>query len=350
MKQRYNIKLETLSSVHVGSGDGGKVDGVDFLRDDDYVFFLNLEKIGQALKIEDNPKLADGWSKAIIRKQQKQFLQENGVDFKKFSRKVASYAEFSDNNPSVSTQMRDVRGRVYIPGSTIKGAIRTALLAQLAKSKLRNMRFFKKNQVDVWAKEFFGKITHDVLRFIRVGDAFFSRDISTSVIETVLLDKKQNDINNIKQYAEVIDVNQVSQFAIDLDVDAYNFALKEGQVLKDIPELKEIKKLFKLINQHTLSLADSELNIWRNIAIGDSMCVFYEDVVKAEIVNCHENECVIRLGNASGKRFITGGITENFDFCRGEGKNKALPITRRIEIDEEDNHNLLGFVKLSCEE
>ena len=63
------------------------------------------------------------------------------------------------------------------------------------------------------------------------------------------------------------------------------------------------------------------------------------------IDDCKAGKCVMRLGNASGKRFVTGGVLEG-----GNGGQLAIPKTRRIEqVADDDGEfvNLLGFVKLT---
>lgn len=132
---RHKVKLETLSSVHVGSGDK-KVRGIDFLDDENRVYFLNMDKIGNALGVASNPHIATEWSDMAMKGRQEEFFKKKGVDYKKHSRSVFNYVEeFSDKAPSISMQMRDGRGIAYIPGSSIKGAIRTIILLSFLKMR-----------------------------------------------------------------------------------------------------------------------------------------------------------------------------------------------------------------------
>lgn len=337
---RNKIKIETLSSVHVGSGDK-KVKDIDFLNDEKYVYFLDLYKIGEELALAQNPELADQWAKAVMKGRQIDFFRDNKVNYKRLSRRVPNYVDgFSDKKPSISMMMRDGRGLPYIPGSSLKGAIRTVLFAQLAKNEALRQSNKRRQEVEQWAKAFFGDIPNDPFRFLRVGDAFFS-DSNLAVINTVQIKKSKlnpnsTEIDTIKQYVEVLLDQSKSQFTIDIDVDDFNSKLRSG-----IPHLKDLNSLFKLINEHTQSLVQSEMKICENVTGADSLWDTL-DFIDGEIEACGPGECVMRMGNASGKRFITGGILEYFNFDQN-----AIPKTRRIEILEDDSHAVLGFVKLS---
>lgn len=363
---RYKVKIETLSSVHVGSGEK-KVLGIDFLYDNEKVYFLDTLKIGDKLNVASTSGVIEKWSESILKGKQKQFLKEHNVDYKKLSRSVCNYVdEFSDRAPSISMMMRDGRGIAYIPGSSIKGAIRTAIFAQLAKNEIKNAhkkakeetrqeqnrkkaKRIEENSLKEWANNFFGKVSEDSFRFLLVGDAFFEK-ASTAVINTVQIKKdtknhKQSDIDTIKQYAEVLLLENSSCFILDLDSDGFRKALDGKYVNREVPQFKDVTALFKAINNHTQSLVQSEMNIWDGISGAESIHDFL-DFIDGEIEACNAKECILRLGNGSGKRFITGGVLEEIDFDR-----EAIPKTRRIEIvnDEEDSihYDLLGFVKLS---
>lgn len=367
---RYNVKIETLSSVHIGSGDK-KVLGIDFLFTPERIYFLDTKKIGESLNIASNPKIAEKWSESILAGNQKTFLETHNIDFKSSSRKVVnSVYKFSDRSPSISMMMRDGRGIAYIPGSSIKGAIRTALFAQLVSKdeinkayleakKKASLEYDKKKKdriledtLSSWANNFFGEITEDSFRFLRIGDAFF-RNASMAVINTVQIKKdsarpRNAKFDTIKQYAEVLLLENTSHFSLDIDSEGLaKELLKQNNTTRDVPQLKNITSLFKSINSYTQSLVQSELKNWEKIMDAESLYDFL-DFIDGEIDACSEEECILRIGSGSGKRFITGGIHERMTFDK-----EPIPKTRRIEVvnekDEDEHYELLGFVKLSLE-
>lgn len=348
---RHNVKIETLSSVHVGSGDK-KVLGIDFLGTPGRIYFLDSIKIGESLNLVSNPKLADEWSKSILAGRQKQFLEKHNVDYKKLSRSVVNYVdEFSDRAPSISMMMRDGRGIAYIPGSSIKGAIRTAIFSQLAEKEMEMFKYKPREDVEKWAKDFFGSINADPFRFLRIGDAFFVNP-ALAVINTVQIKKKpahpkHSVIDTIKQYVEVLVLDNSSRFYIDIDGEGLDQAISKKIIKRGMPQLKDAKTLFTAINKFTQSLVQSEMEIWDAIDGAESMYDFLT-YIDEEIEACHSNECILRIGNGSGKRFITGRVHEKMTFDK-----ESIPKTRRIEIvndDDSERYDLLGFVKLTIDD
>lgn len=342
---KHQVKIETLTPVHTGSGDK-KILGIDFLHDEDYIYFLDLEKIGNALNIAECPAVAQSWSTAVIKGKQEEFLNRQGIDIKHLSRRVPNYVdEFSDQAPSISTQMRDARGLPYIPGTSLKGAIRTVVFAAMAASDRDYPSILHRSQKEVnqWSRDFFGGISNDPFRHLHVGDAFFGTQ-DVGVTNTVQIKKSKNNphvaaVDTIKQYIEILFDNSASQFSLRLDADRFNQSLHGKR-----PQFTDVHSLFKLINKHTLKLVESELKIWDQIKDAEAMCETLA-VIKDEIDDCKAGKCVMRLGNASGKRFVTGGVLEG-----GNGGQLAIPKTRRIEqVADDDGEfvNLLGFVKLT---
>lgn len=342
---RKQVKIETITSVHTGSGDK-KILGIDFLHDEKYIYFLNLDNIGKTLRITERPQMAEQWSAAVVKGRQEEFLTKNGVDYKRMSRRVLNYVdEFSDQTPSISMQMRDARGLPYIPGTSLKGAIRTIIFSAMAiaDKNYPEILYRSQKEIDKWYRNFFGGISSDPFRYLYVGDAFFGiQDVG--VINTVQIKKSKvnpriAEVDSIKQYIEILFDHNFSQLALHLDVEKFNQSLQGRRSL-----FNDLKSLFALINNHTNKLVNSELMIWSDVHEAESMCETL-DGIKAEINACKSGECVMRLGNASGKRFITGGLLEG-----GNGGHLSIPKTRRIEQatdDEGDFINLLGFVKLS---
>ncbi len=342
---KHQVKIEALTSVHTGSGDK-KILGIDFLYDENYIYFLDIEKIGKALNIADHPEYAQRWAASIVQGKQKEYLRGSGVDYKRLSRRIPNYVdEFSDQAPSISTQMRDARGLPYIPGTSLKGAIRTVIFAAMASADrdYPGILHKSKREVDQWHRNFFGGIGSDPFRHLHVGDAFFGLQ-DVGAINTVQIKKsKKNpriaEIDTIKQYIEVLFEHSSSEFTLRLAADRFNQSLRGRQ-----PLFSDLNSLLTLINGHTKRLIESELKIWSNVQEAESMCETLKGI-KEEINSCKSGECVLRLGNASGKRFITGGVLE-----ASNGGMLAIPKTRRIEQATDDDGeyiNLLGFVKLS---
>jgi len=115
--------------------------------------------------------------------------------------------------------------------------------------------------------------------------------------------------------------------------------------------------LFRLINQHTRNLVEQEIDYWDGKGDDSADYVRSMEDVLSDINSCTAKECVLRLGQASGWRFITGAWLEatSRDVFRNEVvplcryrdkefyKQYDFPKSRRID----DESFLFGFVKLT---
>lgn len=137
----YKIKLKTLSPIHIGSGE--QVSKTEVLID-------NIKKI---VYIPDNSKLFHGMIECgIAEKYEKEIMSNTSFDLLDFLRRCGvpeekylswvrysySLGEINDKKMNIDTFYKDAYSRPYVPGSSLKGALRTALLANafLNNSKL----------------------------------------------------------------------------------------------------------------------------------------------------------------------------------------------------------------------
>lgn len=373
------IKLNTLSFIHIGNGDLLQK-WLDFAEKKDPkgngsdVFILDYDKLGKKIE-EDGKKLAE-WVKA---------LEGNDSEFLKLFlspyvskdtslRRVESYDKVG---LTLKACLHDGRGFPYIPGSSIKGAIRTAVYSYLVDQNLLDKieKIFNLNSgnifkaqketeklVSKWQDDTFGKISDDIFKYLQVGDAFFSKG-SEIILDQVNLNQKRNgfEIDDSKrQTVEAIEFEKSSKFRIKL---IQEFSKNKTSEPKSVEFRKRIDSeglgfLFSIINKHSLSLIENEIEFFKGEE-GDveDYLANIEEILKS-IKNCVPGkECVLRIGQASGWKFITGAWTERLDedvfydlivpMCRDQKKYRefVFPKSRRIG----DQSDLFGFVKLSME-
>src|SRR5690606_39035557 len=124
-KQQFEVQV--LSPVHVGTGrEFAK--GLDFVTERDVTHFLDADKI--AARFVNDPQFID----ALVQKQADNYLHQHQVNYKEY---ILHSIPGEAKSPTVREQMSDVFGKPYLPGSSIKGALRTALFQHL----------FEKNRV-----------------------------------------------------------------------------------------------------------------------------------------------------------------------------------------------------------
>lgn len=363
------IKLTTLTPVHVGSGNllQYNTDFITFRQaDDDFIGVIDDK---QVLRLIGEEHIND-WVLSIERK-------ENTCDFVRryapqsklgdYIKRTAFLYHSINKNDTLKECMHDGMGKPYIPGSSLKGAIRTAITATLANQLSENSktsRNIRNLASEVEHKLFGNNPNNDIFRFIKVGDAYFEKDVEAALRLVMGLNlTKQNDLksnNNIKpQLVEAIGEENETVFSMKIDADYYRWIKSQQPSVGSMPiEVQSLQLLFELINNHTRMLLEKELKIWTEIKRDKTGADIYLERIQEMLDACNDcgkNSCVLRLGHASGWRFITGAWGEQLSAFGRDIPNAArpgnerkyseymFPKSRRID---EDGY-LFGFVKLT---
>ena len=142
--ERVEIVLRTLSPVFIGSGEQLTKKEYIYDRDDGVIYILNLAKLVEYLSAK---RLEGAYERFLLSPRKNDlhaFLYENGVSREDYG-SFASYAidagevASSEHFRGVLMFLKGPDGKPYIPGSSLKGAIRTAIGAKLLeKGKYEN--------------------------------------------------------------------------------------------------------------------------------------------------------------------------------------------------------------------
>ena len=379
-----NIQLTTLTPVHVGSGDLLQYNA-DFVEDkigsNSYIYVVEPAKILQLIGMEN----IDRWISII----------ENAGNTKEFvqkfspikspeafsSRKILNFAKKIQKGQILKETIHNGFGFPYIPGSSLKGAIRTVILASLVESvndkEEKILSKDRKGKTIISDKkiqnELFGNdAKNDLFRFVEVGDAYFDKgsEAAFRMIHLNITNKNSLLDDSKSQIVETIDQEKTSFFRLNINLKKYRFAkenweqavsFSRNRVINSpnvLPEcLQSIENLFQTINAHTLKLVEDEIKIWEDVdKEGTENYLDVMESIKSEIINFTKGkECILRLGHASGWRFITGAWPEKLDNFvtkvvpaarpnNGKYQDYIFPKTRRVGEDYQD---LLGFVRLT---
>lgn len=376
------IKIDTLTPVHVGSGEM-------LYRNNDFCVGKDSEGY-TVIGIADHHKILDmigkehldNWVLAI----------ERGESFEKVVKQYKPKAQLDEYTyrviecepnscATLKELIHDGMGRPYIPGSSIKGAIRTAIFATLMNSEEHIDTLLLRQGKLTSAKELenqcFGIINEDIFRFLLVGDAIFG-DLNTAAYLMVNINERPSgnfwDVSKT-QLIEAINFEDTSHFSLRFNKTGYALAKKNDAVHALPPCMSTIEELFKTINAHTLELVKADIKYWEDRESMDSsekVELYVNELYRLQrsINSCAEGKsCVLRIGHGSGWNFITGGWArrsasfqdrvvpqarpQNFKY-----REFDFPKTRRIAIDSGSNlpkSNAtwclpLGFVKLTHED
>ena len=378
------IQLTTLTPVHVGSGEFLQYNA-DFVEDKDgtnsYFYVVEPAKILELIGLEN----IDRWISIIERAgNTKEFVQKfSPIKSPEAysSRKILNFAKNIQSGQTLKETIHNGFGFPYIPGSSLKGAIRTAVLASLAESvsnkEEKILSKGKRGETIISDKniqnELFGNdAKNDLFRFVEVGDAYFEKgsEAAFRMIHLNITNKNSLLDDSKSQIVETIDQEKTSFFRLNINLKKYRFAkenweqavsFSRNRVINSpnvLPEcLQSIENLFQTINAHTLKLVEDEIKIWEDVdKEGTENYLDVMESIKSEIINFTKGkECILRLGHASGWRFITGAWPEKLDNFvtkvvpaarpnNGKYQDYIFPKTRRVGEDYQD---LLGFVRLT---
>ena len=366
------IQIKTLTPVHIGSGR-------ELMSNTEYLYFsdkrvfsviderkildiIGAKNIGHWVNIiEKNESLLD------YLQSRKREIQPQNIAKRVIGAKAGSFSNFK----TLKEQLHDAREVPFMPGSSIKGAIRTVFVTtealknkRLASSNLKSYNKWNRTEKydgQVLEKKLFGRTPNeDVFRFLHTGDAYFKRE--TVAIKANILSyyfekwKYKNESNNL---VECIPSGATAQFRLNFgDVHLQSREMREKASFLNIPNL------FSTLNTHTAQLIQKEIDFWQReideVDVPESVDEMMDTLkwLKEQLNSCTENEAIIRIGFGSGWKFITGGWAINQDIMdddqyyddflrtvrrKSYEDNVPFPKTRKVT----ESGNLLGFVKLS---
>lgn len=376
------ITIHTITPVHIGSGV--KVfNKLDFFEDETHqaIHIADFEKIFQIVGYKN----IDRWTEAVEKNQDLMpTLIASKPDVKPTDvalRSIPLMHKRALKQQDVFLHIHSGIGKAMIPGSSIKGAIRTAIFLEIIwedeifkdKKKIFYIKNSNTNDVDYnindnkLLKKALGEIQLNLMKFLRVGDAIFEK---TTLCEVRIANKKRygwqfnvNGKSNAIQQIECINANQHATCRIQLpsEIELLKHLQKQNHISLEIKKKYTTKNLeyldqllFKTLNDHTLRLLENEINLINQF--GDDILDPYLSKLNSlynTIEKAKENECYLRIGFATGYLNMTGDWLEE-DFVGKEIKSeirkkmKAIkdeiyPKTRRFLADGTP----LGYIKLS---
>ena len=379
--QTFKVALSMLSPVFIGGGEQATLSPyTDFIQQGNQVIIIDQNKLLNALGIKTD----------LI----EEFVQGIRCGFDN-NRSVFSLSAFITNRLNLSlseveqcrlpvegdTQKNHIRrfiasgGRAYIPGSTIKGAIRTAVLVDWllktnpGKKQLAEIRMFIEKKE--WsalkrldpAKECFGSIAHDVFKYLRVSDSALIDDTSLSVSEINRVSiKEQNkhiqliraDIPMIPMWSEALNQGAESTCTV---------SLLKPLLLTGFPFLDQqsISVLLHILNAQSRESCERELQELENAPRDfDPFRKYYEKLL-VTIEKSGKHEAIVRLGG--GKTWFDNSIGFAIDqddfgpeFLFGaylkllKLGNLPFPSSRSVVLKSNIPAQPLGWVKLTVHE
>ena len=342
----YDLTVSVLTPLHIGTGR-------EFLNEYDYAIHngrtwrLNESALLDAQDVEDPAlveKLAQTPPAQLLRSPD--YRPDSGL----FRYVVRGTPRSSAEGAQLREQIKDVFDRPYLPGSSLKGALRTALAWNIWQQRDMRPDIRKIDRRRQWAaqtyeREIFGRDpNHDLLRALHVSD-------SASVDPERLLILNARVMNRRGGLAAPIEMEAVApdtQFHLTLKVDDALFS--ELAVRNKLQQ--KVKDLFtdlpRTVQNHSLNLARQELKWLAGIDNATRIAAEYRQMVD---FTPKATQFLISVGWGTGWESKTFGshLQKNEDlmervasgFALSRGKHKTgdrFPKSRREVVWPRENH------------
>jgi len=315
MIENYTYKIEALTPIVIGSGREKILTKLDYISEGNTIYVIDVDKLISSLSFNEAKDFSDrlikfGNLKAAIK----------NIDFKRFLKYKIKCADRVNDREIRVTLTKDVNNYAYIPGSSIKGAIRTAIYYKVfneAKEnlkkelqKLMNEIFIKKPHkikgdkllLKIFTSKEADQPHFDPLRFLRITD---TKPLpvyeNTEVFRIELFKTYQKPT-----FAEGFIPNRLLFGEIYFDRvlwdSSYEIWRKEFKHL----DLLNISVLSKVLNEFAERIIEHELKFAINHNLSN-IETFYQNL-KDELKKLSVDESIIRIGWGSGYFSTTLGL------------------------------------------
>lgn len=374
INDRYNVEFEVLTPLAICSGaEKDWANGIDFVVERDKLYKLDLQKLVSVGV--DVSKLAAYFENRDV-KGVKSLIGDRLDDVSDFSMSLPTgISETGLENPIKSFVKNQLSDKPIVPGSSIKGAIRSVIFEFLTREDRR--RGGRPRMDSTFGTPVDGT---DFMRFVKFSDIEF---VETKLVNTKIFNLRGDDQRNwqggwkhgrnntTEQFSntgfntvyEVLPPSSCGLGAVMLSEKMFSL-VSDGTVYSE--EKKRILEqdgnvpvsLFKIINTHTLSYLKKELAFFeeyraaRSEGIVDCIRKLMDEL--NSIQDSGNKSCIFKMSAGSGFHSITGDwqfddySINGVDVRRRRGllNGKDSSKSRKIAVVG-DKLFLMGFVKMS---
>lgn len=378
LNTNVDLQLEVLTPLHIGTADEKKwFKNMDFLYQGGNVHIIDSQQL--YLQLSNLPAnnnrtvldlytqyLADGRHHKIER-----LLRDNNVDLRNV---VKHRFEYHDELPTeIRPLVRSGQGTPIIPGSSIKGAIRSVIFNSLYGKS--NTRRYDRNT----EKDLLGNFDRSIMRYIRPYDAELEE---TQLVDIDLFNLYSRGFNWKSQYKEGFTIvaesfrpESTTNFRLSIADGLVEMVEKGEKQLNNkflpryvryvIPKRGDsVALLFGMINHHTRQHLAKEIEFFKKYPQAEDTDLLIERLEELQKRTQNESakmgkSCVLRMAYGSGFHAITGDWRfkthtetidypdeENLTWSQKERRRTPARYKSRKVADNGDFFGLMGFVEL----
>lgn len=353
INDNFNVEIFTLSPIHIGSGEE-YLAGIDLI--DGKVFDMN--KLYKTL-INDKDKLNE-LTTFILSGDIKEFYDKNRSLFKDA---FLYDVQIDNEGNNIKKFIRDGYGNLFLPGSSLKGSIRTAIIYsffeqekefikneieiivdKFQKGSKDNKKKFKVNDEKI-TKKLLGKDpNHNLMRGLKVAD-------SASIVSNPIVYKVETfGSRKIVNYYEM--VKRGVKIETNINIDRYILNHSKELQIRNFDWVKLLDHIMTLSNR----IASYHLGYSQKINKYKEYSSFFNELKES----LSEDETIINIGAGVGWVGMTGNLLDesivrdlNISLLRdalslAQGYKKfPFPKTRKLVYDHLNNRYLpAGWIKI----
>lgn len=376
--EKIPCSIEVLTPVHIGSGVK-LTEGIDFIKTDYSVQMISQSELMKYLESNSD--------------ELEKFINGNyNLNSLKKIPEGRSYQVDIGRTKEINEFERNGFGKPYIPGSSIKGSIRTILLKKvfdgLDEKEKQNLLGLVNNPKKEWAsepivKKIFGDDSnHNLMRALEIFDAEFDDVNLEKILILSLTNEKSTNYgwkqlwgnkNNVPDprkasqiFVEALPIGSKGYSSISLNNFLFNNPLAKTELKFFNTSLSNINSLISTINNYSLEKLNSEKAFFEKLNSSNKLNELIKNI--DQLINNHNalksDEFIMHLSWGSGWKGMTGDFIDDLmkdqnqkwiDFFRfkyrmGKQGFRIFPKTRRIVFEGDEPKYLTGWIKVKLNE
>lgn len=365
LSETVSLQLKALSPIHVGAaGEKLLIENIDFFWEDGALYIFDQKKLLRLLlEAEALPRfekmLRDGHFDKI-----RQFLEDQDIGLEEVAQKII---KIKDVATEIRPQIRDGMGRPYLPGSSIKGALRSAIFEHLYRQNdvqkpqpakdVRTGQNFPLRGED-YDKAIVENFDRSITRYIRPGDVYFDQTTIANISLFNLYNDKgqwESDYKDFMVSAEVFPAGATGTLQLALSTglfDLYKNHYRSDRLPRHFEKALDLQKpvdfLLSLINQHTARHIEREIEFFQKFSQADDteFIIVNLEAILGKIRANDGKSAVLRLSYGSGFHGITGDWQFENHAETVKNSNPRRWYKSRKTIGRDAATGLMGFLEM----
>lgn len=376
---QYPIKIKPISPVHIGSGNEYYPYEYDPSLETNKIYIFNLDLFIQKYQNDAVTFFVGKEAQPLWKLVNEHFRQQNelirnrsNID-NNTSSALRNWAE-KGNAATIWEFNKNIQSEPYFPGSSIKGAIRTAIAYTLLKKSVQTLNKIKSDIVEKKsddkgrARSYPGKrnaieniifrensdVKKDLMRLWSFSDSKpLLKDGTLSVVQGKRLSKSK--FLGFRNYYEVItEKTPAAEMVVSFSSSLSQSGFWDSEIFKNFP--KKIDEIFECINIFIDDVIEWEINYFKSHQIRNQLSdliKFYENLQ----VKRKSGDILLPLGKGTGwirktvgllfkqdKSDIFSDIFYAYKLGKKGQKPDTFPTSR--EIVDETKKEVFGWIKI----